>query len=289
MTETPTTRTPSVAVLGLGTMGAAMAHRIADAGMELSVWNRTAAKTDSFRDGTARIAANPADAVRDADIVLTMLFDGAAVRDTMQQALPAMRDDAVWMQSSTVGVDFTRELAQQAAAHGIGYVDAPMLGTKGPAEQGKLSALLAGDEADIVVLRPVLDSVAGHVVDTHSAPPAASGLKLAMNAWIATLTAGIAQSLTLAEAFDVDPHLVMQALDGTAMDSPYVQQKGAKMLEGDYATQFATAGLHKDLALAGESSTISPNALLNALDEVFADAPDPSEDVSSVYREFSAH
>ena len=114
---------PRVAVLGLGTMGAAMARRILDAGLPLTVWNRNPDRAEPFRDTGARIAPDAEDAVSDADVVLTMLFDGGALRSVMDLALPRMARGAVWMQSSTVGVSATAQFAAAAQEHqgaGIG-------------------------------------------------------------------------------------------------------------------------------------------------------------------------
>lgn len=262
---------PRVTVLGLGTMGAAMARRLVDAGLPVTVWNRNPSRVQAFRDTAARVADDAAEAVSDADIVLTMLFDGPAVRSVMDLALPHMAPGAVWMQSSTVGVAATGQFADAAAAAGVTYVDAPVLGTKGPAEQGTLTALVAGPADAVERLAPVLAAIAVKTVRVGEAAPAASSLKLAMNAWIATLTAGIAQSLTLARTLGVDPQLVLQALQGSGPDSPYAQVKGTAMLEGSFEPQFELAGLLKDVRLVRQAVPQSP-ALLEALEATYAAA-----------------
>lgn len=267
----------NVAVLGLGTMGAAMARRIADAGLTLTVWNRSHVRTAGFEE-IARIADTPVDAVRGADVVLTMLFDADAVRQVMRVALPTMGERAIWMQSSTVGAVAARELAADAADAGVTYVDAPMLGTRGPAEQGALTALVAGPAEAIDALGPVLDAVASRTVRAGDAPPAASAVKLAANAWIASLTAGIAQSLTVAERLGVDPQLVLDAIAGTATDSAYAHLKGGEMIEGTFTPQFAAAGLLKDIRLVrGETPTMA-HGLLDGLEELYADTVNAGHD-----------
>lgn len=279
---------PRVAVLGLGTMGAAMARRVLDAGLPLTVWNRNPARAEPFRDTGARVATDAEDAVADADVVLTMLFDGGAVRSVMDLALPRMARGSVWMQSSTVGISATDQFADAAAAAGVEYVDAPVLGTKGPAEQGELTALVAGPADAVDRLGPILDAVAVKTVRVGDAAPAASGLKLAMNAWIATLTAGIAQSLTLARTLGVAPHLVLEALSGSGPDSPYAQLKGTAMLESGFDPQFELAGLLKDIRLVQQAVPESP-ALLDALEQTFAAAAHRGAaelDIAAVVRAF---
>ncbi|WP_205849788.1 NAD(P)-dependent oxidoreductase [Nakamurella flava] len=284
----PSPDRPRVAVLGLGTMGAAMARRLIGADLPVTVWNRSIGRAEPFRDTPARVADDPEDAVADADVVLTMLFDGAAVRAVMDLALPRMARGSVWMQSSTVGVAATDQFADAADAAGVTYVDAPVLGTKGPAEQGTLTALVAGPPATVERLAPVLDAMAAKTVRVGGAAPLASGLKLAMNAWIATLTAGIAQSLTLARTLGVEPGLVLEALAGSGPDSPYAQLKGTAMLGGDFDPQFELAGLLKDVRLVRQAVP-QPNALLAALEQTYASAADRGAadlDIAAVIRAF---
>ena len=152
--------TPSVAVLGLGTMGAAMARRISGAGMATTVWNRSAGRAEAFSDGPARVAGGVPDAVAGADVVVTMLFDASAVEAVIAEALPAMASGAIWLQCSTVGMEAADRFATAAAAAGIGFVDAPVLGTKAPAEAGTLTALLAGSDEDLAAVDPVIAAIA---------------------------------------------------------------------------------------------------------------------------------
>lgn len=261
-----------VSVLGLGTMGAAMARRISAAGLATTVWNRSAARAQCFAGGPAQVAPNVVAGVADADIVLTMLFDAEAVGKVMAAALPAMRPDSIWLQCSTVGVEAAARFAAQATAAGVRFVDAPMLGTKAPAEAGKLTALLAGSAAALAAVEPVIQAIASKSVVAGAAAPAASALKLAMNAWIATITAGIAQSLTMADRLGLDPALVLEALQGAAADSPYAQLKGGAMLEQSFDAQFEVVGLLKDVRLARAATPGMPQPFLAALDELYAAA-----------------
>lgn len=283
--------TPRVAVLGLGTMGAAMARRISGAGMPTTVWNRSAERAGSFAGGPVVVAADPAAAVADADVVLTMLFDAGAVTTVMARVLPAMRPGAVWLQCSTVGVEAATRFAAAADAEGIELVDGPVLGTKGPAEAGTLTALLAGTDEALAAVSPVIAAIATKSVRAGQAAPAGSALKLAMNAWIATITAGIAQSLTLAAGLGLEPGLVLEALQGAAADSPYAQVKGGAMLRQAFDAQFEVVGLLKDVRLAREALPGMPQHLLSALEDLYAGAADGGaahSDIAAVWRAFQA-
>lgn len=280
----------SVAVLGLGTMGAAMATRLADTDLKVTVWNRSPKRTEPFRNGPARVADSAARAVEGADAVLTMVFDAVALDEVMATALPAMSKGAIWMQSSTIGPEAAGQQAEKAARAGVRYVDAPMLGTKGPAEQGTLKALVAGDPEVIQQLEPVLDAVASATLRVGEAAPAASALKVAMNTWIATITAGIGQAMTVAQRLGVDPALVLDALEGTGVDSPYAHIKGKAILADDFTPSFDVAGLLKDLRLASsQTDGISPE-LLDALEALYARAAenDGGQDIAAVWKAFQS-
>src|SRR4051812_1542717 len=147
----------TVAVLGTGTMGAPMAVNIARAGQTVRAWNRTAAKAEGL-DGV-EAAATVAEAVEGADLVVTMLADGDAVEQVAREALPAMGDGTVWLQMSTVGIEATERLALLAQERGVEFVDAPVIGTKQPAEQGKLTVLASGPREARERAKPVFDAV----------------------------------------------------------------------------------------------------------------------------------
>src|SRR3954470_15253050 len=153
----------TVAVLGTGTMGAPMAVNIAKGGETVRAWNRTAEKAEGL-DGVEP-AGSAEEAISGAGVVVTMLSDGDAVEDVASEALPTMDDDAVWLQMSTVGIAATARLAKMAGDRGVAFVDAPVIGTKQPAEQGKLVVLASGPRHARERAKPVFDAVAATVVD----------------------------------------------------------------------------------------------------------------------------
>src|SRR3954466_12747681 len=138
----------TLAVLGTGIMGAAMARNLLAAGLEVRAWNRTRDKAEPLADDGAKVAYSPVEAAEGADFVLTMLADADTVAEAVDSegALSALADDGVWLQMSTVGIEGSERLAGIADEHGVAYVDAPVLGTKEPAEQGQLIVLASGPE-----------------------------------------------------------------------------------------------------------------------------------------------
>lgn len=236
-----------VALLGTGTMGAGMARSMKRAGLDVTAWNRSRDKAEPLAEDGIDVAGSVAEAVRDADVVVTMLFDADAVLEHAQDIVGALGPDAVWVQSSTVGPDGMRRIAD--AAGDVQLLDAPVLGTKGPAEQGKLVPLVSGPPALIEKVRPVLDAVGSKTVVAGEQLGDGSALKLACNAWVLSITAAIGQSIALAQAQGLDPAKFLEAIEGGASDTPYAHVKGKAMMAGDFSPSFGLDGGRKDLAL----------------------------------------
>jgi 3-hydroxyisobutyrate dehydrogenase len=282
------TETPTVTLLGTGTMGAGMARNIAGAGLPLRVWNRSQDKAQALAD-VAQVAESVADAVDGADIVLTMLYDADSVVATMEEARGHLGPETVWLQQSTIGVaGFARtiELAEDLA---VTLVDAPVLGTKKPAEDGSLVVLASGPEEAREIVAPVLEAIGGRTMWVGAAG-AGSRLKLAANAWVATVLEGVAESLALTRDLGLDPALFLEAIAGGAMDAPYVQLKGKSMLAGEFPPAFKLAGALKDveLILAAADDAGTDLGLMPAIRDHFARAVDAGHgdlDMSATYLE----
>jgi 3-hydroxyisobutyrate dehydrogenase len=230
------------------TLGAGMARNIAGAGIPLRVWNRTRTKAEPLAEVGAVVADSAAEAVRGADVVVTMLFDTDSVLAALEDARAGLAAGAVLLQQSTVGVEGADRLAAVAEELGLVYVDAPVLGTKKPAEDGALVVLASGPEATQDTLAPIFDAIGSRTLWVGEAG-AGQRLKLVANAWVATVLEGIADSLTLARDLGLDPSLFLDAVKGGAMDAPYVQLKGAAMLAGSFDPAFTLAGALKDVDL----------------------------------------
>ncbi len=174
----------TVAMLGTGTMGAAMARNLIGKGFVVQAWNRTPARAEQITGAT--VASTPADAVRGAEVIVTILTDGPTVAGVITEAAPGLAAGQVWAQMSTVGVKATSELVELAAAHGLAYVDAPVLGTRQPAEAGALTVLAAGAPEVRPLVDPVFDAVGSRTVWLADDPAgaAATRLKLVANTWV---------------------------------------------------------------------------------------------------------
>ena len=277
-----------VAVLGTGIMGAGMARSLLRAGHDVRVWNRTTARAQPLADDGATVADTAAAAVDGAEVVLVMLWDIAAVLDVLGAAAGSA-PDAVWLQASTLGPD---GMAQVAAAHpDLRLVDAPVLGTKGPAEQGKLVALVSGSPADLEAARPAVDGFSARSVYAGERLGAASALKLVCNAWVATMNAAVGQSMALAEGLGIDPGLFLDAMRGGASDAPYLHVKAELIAKGDFPPAFALDGALKDVELirAAARGVSVADDVLAGLAAVYARAVDAGhgdEDMAAVYLAF---
>ena len=249
------TDTLNAALLGTGIMGSAMARNLLRAGHRVTVWNRTPARAEALAADGARVAADPAEAVRDADVVLTVLLDGPSVLAAMRAAAPALRPGTVWTQCSTVGIEALGGLAGFAREHDLQLVDSPVLGTRQPAENGQLSVLAAGP----LTARPVADRVFEAIgsgtrwLSEDAASGAGTRLKLVLNGWVLTLVNGAAEALNLAEGLGVDPRAFLDTVAGGPLDNAYLQTKGATMLAGDFSPNFTLDAALKDARLIAEA------------------------------------
>jgi 3-hydroxyisobutyrate dehydrogenase len=284
--------TPSVALLGTGTMGIGMAHSLLRAGLPLTVWNRHQEKAQPLADDGATVAASLEEAVRGADVVITMLFDADSVAEVVEEALPSFGPGTVWVQASTVGRSGTARLAALAEPHGIPFYDAPVVGTKQPAEDGKLTVLASGPATTRDVVSPVFDAIGVKTVWLGEEAGPASAMKLVANSWVATITAGTAFGIQQAKAFGLDPAAFLETVSGGAADSQYLQTKGRTIIEDRTSdAQFALDGVRKDLGLILEADRAAgvPTVLVDALLEAYGRASEAGygrSDISAVASSF---
>jgi 3-hydroxyisobutyrate dehydrogenase len=279
-----------IAVLGTGIMGAAMARNLAAAGLEVRAWNRTRDKAEPLSRDRIEIAASPAEAVEGRDAALTMLTDAEAVRDVMvgdRGALAAMPSDAVWLQMSTIGIAGTQELARLAAERGVDFLDAPVLGTKQPAEAGELLVLASGSDSALERCDPVFDAVGSRTVRLGEAGNG-SRTKLVLNSWLLSITVGLAETIAFAERLGVDPARFLEVIEGGPIGVPYAELKGRMMIEREFPPAFPLYLAAKDARLvleAGESDG-AEMPLARAIDRRLAEALDlghGGEDLAAAY------
>jgi 3-hydroxyisobutyrate dehydrogenase len=268
MTTTTGDSRPSVAVIGAGIMGSAMARNLAAAGLPTTVWDRSAAAVAPLAQAGAVAADDAAAAIRGADVVLTMLPTGDAVRSVMfADGVPeAFAPSATWAQMGTIGVEATDALAAELARirPDVMLVDAPVSGSKGPADAGQLLILASGPAAAEPVVQPVF-AVIGRASQLLGEAGQGSRMKLVVNAYMATLIEGVAEALELADRLGVDPAKLESAIEGGPLDAPLADAKLHKMQAGDYAPEFPLEWALKDVDLALEIAGPQPPPLLAAL------------------------
>jgi 3-hydroxyisobutyrate dehydrogenase len=248
----------TIAVLGAGgTMGLPMTRNLARIGFIVRAWNRSPEKAQSLAEDGVELCSSPAEAARGATVILTMLSDADAVLEVVDGedgALAAVdAEDAVWLQMSTIGIVGTQRCAELAERHGLLFADAPVLGTKGPAEQGDLVILASGPEELRERMAPVFDVVGKRTMWVGEAG-AGTRLKIAVNTWILSVVEGAAETLALAEGLGLDPTLVLEAVAGGPLDLPYLQMKGKAMIERSFEPAFSLALAAKDAALVEDAA-----------------------------------
>jgi 3-hydroxyisobutyrate dehydrogenase len=280
----------SLAFLGVGAMGCRMAANLAKAGFEVRAWDPDPVRAHAVAGATA--FARAADAADGADAVLTMAPDGPAVDETMfgdGAVADAMRPDALWLQTSTVGVRWAERFAARADERAILAVDAPVIGTLPEAENGALYFFASGPGPAREICGPLLD-VMGARVFWHDRPGDGQRMKLALNGWLLTLIELTAESLALVEGLGLDPRQFIEILDGHAVGSPMLQRAGPAMLEGNFEGGLRVGLAHKDLGLileASEEAGVEP-ALASAVRERMARAAELADPDASAFAAFLA-
>ena len=242
-----------IAVLGAGTMGRPMARNIARAGFAVRAWNRTAEKAVPLESDGVEVCRSPAQAAEGADVLLTMLADADAVIDAVEDALSSLPEGATWLQMSTIGEVGTERCAELAAAHGLVFLDAPVLGTKQPAEEGTLVVLASGPDGTAEQVGPIFDAVGQKTMWLGKAGNG-TRLKLVVNGWVLTVVEGGAEAIALAEGLGLDPGLLLEAIEGGALDLPYLRMKAKAIAERDFEPMFRLTLAAKDARLIEEAA-----------------------------------
>jgi 3-hydroxyisobutyrate dehydrogenase len=258
----------NTAVLGTGIMGSAMARNLVAAGLSTTVWDRSEQAVAPLLAAGARAAGSPAEAVRDAGVVITMLPTAEVVESVVfgEGVAEAFAHGAVWAQMGTIGVAAIAEIADRLSRvrPDVLLVDAPVSGSKGPAEAGQLLILASGPRAAEAPLAPVFSAIGRKTVWLG---PAGQGsrMKLVVNAYMSVLIEGVAEALELASRLGVDPAEVAEAIEGGPLDAPIADAKLHKMQAGDFAPEFPLEWALKDVDLAIAAAGSDRLPLLEAL------------------------
>jgi 3-hydroxyisobutyrate dehydrogenase len=258
----------AVAVIGAGIMGSAMARNLATAGLTTRVWDRAASATGPLAAAGAVVEPSARMAVRDADVVITMLPTADAVESVIFDGgvADAFADGCVWAQMGTIGVEATRRIGDRLAAQrpGVMFVDAPVSGSKGPAEQGQLLILASGPAAAADAVRPVFDVIGRKTVWLGEAGRG-SVVKLVVNAYLSILIEGVAETMELADRLGIGHQQLAEVIEGGPLDAPLADAKFHKMDRGDFAAEFPLEWALKDVDLVIEAAGGQAPPLLAAL------------------------
>ena len=266
-----------VAVLGIGAMGRGMAVSALRAGIPTIVWNRTTEATRDLAELGAEVATTAADAARRAAVVITMATDADAVISIARDhgVLAAMAPGAVWAQMSTIGVKGTDRVTAMADAErpDVILLDAPVSGSKEPAERGQLTIFASGPAEARARVAPLFDALGQRTIWVGEAG-AGTRLKLVNNAWLAFATEAVATSVALARRLGLETETVVDALDGSPLVSTWQAAKLRRIIDGEFSAQFALSLALKDVRLALQAAGDDRFAVLACLSDEWQQAVD---------------
>ena len=266
-----------VAVLGIGAMGHGMAASALRAGIPTIVWNRTMEATRDLAELGAEVAGTAADAARRAAIVVTMVTDADAVLSVArdQGMLAALAPGAIWAQMSTIGVAGTDRVAAMAGAErpDVMLLDAPVSGSKDPAERGQLTIFASGPGEARPRVAPLFDALGQRTIWVGAAG-AGTRLKLVNNTWLAFAAEAVAASVALARRLGLETETVVDALGGGPLVSAWQAAKLRRIADGEFSAQFALSLALKDVHLALQAAGDDRFAVLACLAEEWQQAVD---------------
>lgn len=270
-----------IGFLGLGVMGQPMALNLARAGVSLTVWNRTPERTVPLAEAGAAVAATVDELFAASEVVIVMLVDENVTDEVLGRGTPAFGErmaGTLVIQMGTVSADYSTALARDVAAAGGRFVEAPVSGSRGPAEQGTLVGMLAGDPDDVAVASAVLAPVCGDLVPC-GAVPAALAMKFAVNVFLITMVTGLAESYAFAETYGLDTALLARILDAGPMASYVSKSKLDKLERGDLSPHAAIADVLKNcrLVTSAAASAGASVPLMNASEDLYAEAVERGE------------
>jgi 3-hydroxyisobutyrate dehydrogenase len=284
-----------VAVLGTGIMGSAMARRLVAAGLPTTVWDRSPSATAPLGEAGAEVAGSAADAVSSAGLVMTMLPTAEVLASVVFDAgvAGAFASGAVWAQMGTIGVAATTGIAARLGEQrpDVLFVDAPVSGSKGPAETGQLLILASGPAAAEAVVSNAFAAIGRRTVWLGEAGQG-SRMKLVVNAYMSILIEGVAEALELAGSLGIDAARLDEVIEGGPLDAPIADAKLHKMQRADFAPEFPLEWALKDVDLALGAASGDRLPLLAALSRQWhaaVDAGHGREDVSAARQALGDH
>lgn len=277
-----------LAFIGTGTMGHPMARNLLGANFKVHAFNRSAERARSLSDDGAELFEDPRAAADGCSLLLTMLSDADAVLETAAPALEALQGERIWIQMSTIGINGIERCAELAEQAGVSLVDAPVLGTREPAQKGALVVLASGPNDARGSCQPVFDAVGSRTLWLGEAG-AGTRAKVVVNSWIVGVVAVLAETITLAQALDIDPRQFFEAVKGGPLDLAYAQIKGGQMIDrsfDDPAFRLALSRKDADLVLAAAAQAGLEVPVMQAVAERLAlaeRAGHGDEDMAATY------
>lgn len=246
----------SVGFIGLGLMGEPMARNLLRSGTPLVVWNRTRAKCESLEDAGAAVADDATEVFARCETVILMLLDGTVVDAVLERHSPAFIERIqghTLINMGTMTPDYSKALAAEVRGAGGRYVEAPVSGSRKPAEAGQLIAMLAGEADDLVRVRPFLSPMCREAFVCGDVPSALH-MKLAVNLFMINMVTGLAEAMHFAEAHELDLGQLTRVLGSSPMASDVSRVKAAKLLAHDFAAQAAIANVLYNNRLIAEAA-----------------------------------
>jgi 3-hydroxyisobutyrate dehydrogenase len=264
--------------LGIGTMGEPMAVNLARAGVPLVVWNRTAARCEPVRAAGATVAANPAEVFDRAEVVFLMLAHGAAADAVLGRGTPRFAEHVAGhtiVHMGTTEAAYSSGLAADVHAAGGRYVEAPVSGSRVPAEAGELVAMVAGEPAEVGRVRPLLAPMCRETI-ACGAVPGGMLMKLAVNLFLITMVTGLAESVHFAARHGLDLTTFAGVLDASPMASSVSRVKAGKLTARDFAVQASISDVlynNRLIARAARTAGIA-SPLLDVCHALFGETED---------------
>lgn len=265
-----------VGFVGLGVMGQPMALNLARAGVDLLVWNRTTERCEPLREAGAQLAASAAEVFRNADVIILMMANGAATDAVLGRGTEGFAGTVAGRLIVSMGTsspEWSRGLDADIRAAGGRYVEAPVSGSRVPAEEGQLVGMLAGGDDDVAMLRELLRPVCRETIPCGAVPGALT-MKLSVNLFLITMVAGLAEAFHFAERQGVDLQRFQAVLDAGPMASAVSRIKLSKLCAGDFSVQAAISDVKMNSGLVAEAARGAGIAapLLDAADALFGEA-----------------
>jgi len=281
-----------IGFIGLGIMGSRMAANLQKKGHELVVYNRSREKAEPLVSRGATLALTPADLAGQVKIIITMLSKPDAVAETAlldkNGFLTRLAPQSLWIDCSTVNPSFSKLMAMEARQRGIRFIDAPVAGSKGPAEQGQLLFFVGGEKADVEEARPLLEAM-GKAVFHVGGHGMGTSMKMVNNIILAQAMVAFSEALALGESLGISKDQLFTTLLSSPVVAPFLAFKRPVLEAGKFDVEFPLQWMHKDLQLATDTAyeTGIPLPLANAAKELYALAVKEGlgeKDFSAIYK-----